>query len=47
MFENQEETEKEKPPVPKKRTSVKQDAKEDDESKENEEKVEVIFTFMS
>jgi len=36
----EEETEKEKPPVPKKRTSVKQDAKEDDESKENEEKVE-------
>ena len=43
LFDNQEETDKEKPPVPKKRTSVKQNTKEEDENKENDVEQEVVF----
>ena len=46
IFDNQEETDKEKPPVPKKRTSVKQDTKEEHESKENEQvEQEVVYNI--
>jgi len=38
----EEETDKEKPPVPKKRTSVKQNTKEEDENKENDVEQENI-----
>ena len=47
IFDNQEETDKEKPPVPKKRTSVKQDTKEEHESKENEQvEQEVVYNLL-
>ena len=47
IFDNQEETDKEKPPVPKKRTSVKQDTNEEHESKENEQvEQEVVYNLL-